>query len=108
MKTTRLLKAFFLNSVRDIVRKFLAFFRSFTEEDVCALLSAYGFHALEIARLQNDRPTEQKEPSENLVELSSGKCTGQLPGPIPIGVHPDFTQGDWTTASRKKSIDNIR
>jgi hypothetical protein len=108
MKTARLLNAFFLNSVRDIVRNVLAFFRAFTEEDVCALLSAYGFHALEIARLQNDRLNEQKEASGNLVGLSSGKWKGQLPGPIPIGVHPDFTQGSWTTASRKRSIDNIR
>ena len=106
MKTARLLN--FLNSVRDIVRNVLAFSRAWAEEEVPALLSAYGFHALEIARLQNGCLNEQKEASGNLVGLSCGKWKGQLPGPIPVGLHPDFTQGSWTTASRKRSIDNIR
>jgi hypothetical protein len=100
MKTTRLLNSVFLISVRSIVRNFLLFFR-FTEADACALLSAYGIHALEVDRLQNNRPDEQKETNGSLEKVSHRKLTGQPPGPIPIGVHPDFTLGKWPTSSRK-------
>ena len=57
MKKTRLIKSFFLISGRDIVKKFMAFFR-FTEADACTLLSVYGVHALEVDRLQNNRLNE--------------------------------------------------
>jgi hypothetical protein len=102
MKATRLLKSFFLISVRGIVRNLAAFFR-FTEEDACALLSAYGFHALDADSLQNSRPNVQKEPSGSLGLVSDRKRIGQPSGPIPIGVHPDFARANWTTASRKQA-----
>lgn len=100
MKTTGLLNSFFLISVRSIVQDFLRFFR-FTEADASALLSAYGLHALEVDRLQNNRPNEQKETSGSLEKVSHRKRIDQPPGPIPIGVHPDFTLGNWATTSRK-------
>ncbi len=65
MKTTRLLNPFFLISVRKIVHDFLAFFR-FTEADAGALLSAFGLNALELDRLLNNHPNEQKETSGSL------------------------------------------
>jgi hypothetical protein len=100
MKTPRLFNSVFLISVRNIVQDFLAFFR-FTEADACALLSAYGLHALEVDRLQNNRPNEHKETSGAPEKISHRKRLGHPPGPIPIGVHPDVIGGNWTTASRR-------
>src|SRR5271165_3654444 len=103
MKTTRVLNSFLLVPVRRIVQDFLAFFR-FTEADACALLliSAYGCYALEADRPQNNRPIVQKKTSGSLRETSHRKRIGEPSGPIPIGVHPDFTRGNWTTASRNQ------
>ena len=101
MKTTRLLRVFSLISVRRIVQSFLAFFR-FTEADACVLLSAHGLHRLEVDRLQNSRPNERNETNGSLRKLSHRKRTGQPPEPIPMGIHPDFIQGNWTTASKKR------
>jgi hypothetical protein len=105
MKKTRLLNSFFLIPGRDIIKNFLAFFLTFTEADACTLLSAYGLHGLEVDRLQNNRSNEQKDGS--LGKVSHRKRIGEPAGPIPIGVHPDFTRTNWTTASRNMSIDTI-
>jgi hypothetical protein len=101
MKTTGLNNSFLLVSVRRIGQGFLALFR-FTEADVYALLSAYGGYALEVDRLQNNRPIAQKEASGKLVETSQRMRIGASSGPIPIGVHPDFILANWTTASRNQ------
>jgi hypothetical protein len=101
MKTTRLLSFCFLISVRRIVQSFLAFFR-FSEADACVLLSAHGLHGLEVDRLQNSRPNERNETNGSLRKLGHRKRTGQPPQPISIGIHPDFIQGNWTTASKKR------
>jgi hypothetical protein len=97
MKTTRLPDSFLLISFRRIVQDFLAFFR-FTEADAIALLSAYGRYALEADRLQDNRPIVQKKTSGSLGETNHRKRIGEPSGPIAIGVHPDFTRGNWTTA----------
>jgi hypothetical protein len=91
-----------LISIRSTLQKVRAFFRGFTEEDACALLSGYGFHALEVDRLQGDAPSTPKEVSGNLRSLTYGKWIGQVPGPIPLGVHPDLTRARWTCASDKQ------
>jgi hypothetical protein len=91
-----------LASMKSVLQKFLAFFRGFTEEDACALLSAYGFYALEVDRLRSDPGSGPKELSGNLRSLTCGKWIGQVPGPIPLGVHPDFTRTDWTRGSGKQ------
>jgi hypothetical protein len=101
MKTTGLPNSFLLVSVRSIVQDFLALFR-FTEADASALLSAYGLYALEADRLQNNRPIVQEKPSGSLGETSHRKRIGKPSGPIALGVHPDFTRGNWTTASRNQ------
>jgi hypothetical protein len=101
MKTTGLNNSFLLVSIRRIGRGFLALFR-FTEADVCALLSAYGGYALEIDRLQNNPPISQKGGRGKLAETSLRKRIGAPSGPIPIGVHPDFTLAKWMNGSRKQ------
>jgi hypothetical protein len=101
MKTKCLRNSFLLISVRRIVQDFLALFR-FTEADACALLSAYGLHALEVDRIQNSR-NEEKETSGSSGTLSHRQRIGEHPGPFPIGVHPDFTRTNWTTASRNQA-----
>jgi len=88
-----------LISIRRIVQDFLAFFR-FTEADACTILSAYGLHANEVDGLQNNRPNEQEETGGSLRTVSHRKRIGEPPGPIPLGIHPDFTRANWTTASR--------
>ena len=50
---------FFSICVRRIVQAFFALFR-FSEADVCALLSGYGFYVPEVDCLQNNRPNEQE------------------------------------------------
>lgn len=100
MKITRLVNSSFLISVRSIIQDFLGLFR-FTEADACALLSAYGLTTLEVDRLQNNHPNEQKQTSGRCGKVIQRKRIGQPPEPIPIGVHPDFAWGNWTTASRK-------
>jgi hypothetical protein len=100
MKTTGLRNSLLLVAVRELVQDFLAFLR-FTEADACALLSAHGFHAFEVDRLQNSR-NEQKETGGRLGKASHRHRVGEPPGPIPIGVHPDFTRANWPTASRNQ------
>jgi hypothetical protein len=97
MKTTRLPNSFLLISFRKILQDFLAFFR-FTEADAIALASAYGRYALEADRLQDNRPIVQKKTSGSLEETNHRQRIGEPSGPIAIGVHPDFTRGNWTTA----------
>src|SRR5215510_5178777 len=99
MKTTGLQNSLLLIAVRELVQDFLAFFR-FTEADALALLSAYGLYALEIDGPQNSS-NEQKEAGGSLGTVS-GRRIGEPPRPIPIGVHPDFTRLNWTTASRNR------
>jgi hypothetical protein len=99
MKTTGLPNSSLFVSVRRKVQDFLAFFR-FTEADACTILSAYGLHALEVDRLQNNRPIVQKKTNGSLGETSHRKRIREPSEPMPIGVHPDFTRGNWTTASR--------
>jgi hypothetical protein len=99
MKITHLVNSFFLIFVRSI--DFLALFR-FTEADACALLSVYGLSIFEVDRLQNNRPHEQRQTSGSRGKVIHRKWTNQPPEPMPIGVHPDFTCGDWTAASRKQ------
>jgi hypothetical protein len=98
MKTTGLLNSFLLIAVREMVQDFLAFFR-FTEADACVLLSAHGFYAVEVDRLQNS-PNEQKETGGSLGKANHRQRISELPVPIPIGVHPNFTPANWLTASR--------
>ncbi len=98
MEILRLVKSFFLISVRSM--DFLALFR-FTEADACALLSAYGLNTLEVDRLQNNRPNDQRQTSGRCGKVIHLKRIDQPPKPMPIGVHPDFIWGNWTTASRK-------
>jgi len=93
-------RAKFLISVRDIVRNFPAVFRGFTEQDACALLSAYGLYALEVARLQNDRVNEQKETNGNFGGSLQRNSIDGFPGPISIGVHPDIMRTKRTNSSR--------
>ena len=100
MKTTGLRNALLLIAVREIVQDFLAFFR-FTEAEACGLLSAHASHALEADRLQNS-PNEQKETRGSLGNASHRQRIGEPPVPISIGVHPDFTQANWPTASRNQ------
>jgi hypothetical protein len=100
MKNTHLLNSIFFIPARDIVKNFCAFFR-FTERDACTLLSAYGLHALEVNRLQNDRPNERKETEGSLAQITHRKRPGEPPRPIPIGVHLDFARAHRITASRK-------
>jgi hypothetical protein len=103
MKNTHLLNSIFFIRARDIVKNFCAFFR-FTERDACTLLSAYGLHALEVDRLQNDRPNERKETEGSLAEVTRRKRPGEPPGPIPIGVHPDFTRRCIFIATRRSIL----
>ena len=77
---------------------FLTLFR-FTEADILALLAPYGCCAFEVDRLQNNPPLLKKEARRKLVETSQPKG---ISGSIPIGVHPDFTLGNWATASRSQ------
>jgi hypothetical protein len=97
MKTTRLPNSFFLISFRRIVQDFLAFFR-FTEADAAALLSAYGCYAIEGDRLQDNHPMVQKKTSGSFGETTHRERIGKPSEPIAIGVHPDLTCGNWTTA----------
>jgi hypothetical protein len=73
--------------VRSIVQNLLAFFR-FTEADALVLLSAYGVHALELDRLQDNHPNKPQKASENVGTLCQRDRTDEPPTPIPIGVHP--------------------
>ncbi len=90
----------FLFSVRRILQKLRAFFR-FTEDDAFALLSAYGLCVFEANRLPDSGPNEQKERNRNFDDSSRRNSVGSIPGPIPIGVHPDMTRAKRTKDSQK-------
>ena len=100
MKITRLVNSSFLISVRSIIQDFLGLFR-FSEADACAILSAYGLTSFEVDRLQNNNLNEQKQTSGRWGKVIHRKRIDQPREPIPIGVHPDITWGNWTTASRE-------
>jgi hypothetical protein len=106
MRIARLGKAFLLNSVRGLLRNLRDFFRAFGEQDVCALLSAYGLYGPEIARLQEACGNDRNEAHGNLPIRRPVSSIGQFPGPIPIGVHPDFSQSYQKNvlAGRKFSV----
>ena len=89
---------FLLSVLRKIERYFQAVFR-FTEADILALLAPYGGCAFEVERLQNNPPLLKKEARTKLLETSQPKG---ISGSIPIGVHPDFTLANRTTASRSQ------
>ena len=70
MKTVRLLGSFLAGPTRAIGEGFLAFFR-FTEEDANILLSAHGFRAAEIERLDksvSDEKGKNLKVSEEFAE----------------------------------------
>ena len=100
MTKRSLLISFFLISVRGIVRNFRAFFRGFTEEDACALLSAYGLYGLEVARLQNDRSNEEKETNRSFSDAHHRNSIDGFPDLISVGVHPDIFRTKRTNGSR--------
>ena len=100
MKKLNPLKSFLLVPGRETVKNLLAFFR-FTEADARTLLSAYGLDIPDVDRLQNNRSDEKKETGGSLRTVSHRKQLGEPPRPIPIGVHPDFSPANWTTASRR-------
>jgi hypothetical protein len=100
MKKLNLLSSFLLVPGREIVKHFLAFFR-FTEADARTLLCAYGVNILDLDRPQNNRSEEEKETDGKLRKVGHRKQVGEPPRPIPLGVHPDFSPANWTTASRK-------
>src|ERR1700752_1237629 len=77
MKTVRLLGSFLAGPTRAIGEGFLAFFR-FTEEDANILLSAHGFRAAEIERLDKSvsdvrsvRLVTSEQPVAAMAESSS-------------------------------------
>jgi hypothetical protein len=80
MIKTLLLNSFFSIPDRDIGKNFLAFFR-FTEADACTLLFAYGLHALEENRLQNNRSNEPYQSPNNSPNGSQPGTTGGGEGP---------------------------
>ncbi|SRR5260221_10897210 len=90
----------FLISVRRILQKLRAFCR-FTEDDAFALLSAYGLCVFEANRLPDSGPNEQKKRNPNFDDPSHRNSSGSLPGPVPIGVHPDITRAKRTKDSQK-------
>ena len=71
------------------------------KQNAGALLSAFGLNALELDRLLNNHPNEQKETSGSLGGGKPSHADRLGSAPIPIGVHPNFTRANWTTASRK-------
>ena len=89
-----------INPSRRILQGFLEIFR-LTEADASVLLSAYGLHALEIDRLQQNRLNEQKATSRSSEKINCGRQIGPLSVPIPIGIHPDFISGNWKAGRRK-------
>jgi crotonobetainyl-CoA:carnitine CoA-transferase CaiB-like acyl-CoA transferase len=89
-------------SVRNLLQNIRAFFRGFTEEDACALLSAYGLCVFELHRLHDDSSDPQKEENQNFDDASRPNYTG-FPGLAPIGVHPDITRVRRTMGWRKRA-----
>ncbi len=93
MNKTRPLNSFFLIPGRAIVKTFLGFCR-FTAADASTLLSAYGFHAFELDRLQNNRLNGQKETDSSMQNRETN-----LPGPfVPFTM---FSRGSMDTAMHR-------
>ena len=94
MKPVALHNSFFLNALRKLKRYFLAVFR-FTEADAGCILLAYGLHVFEVDRLQNSWPDEEEAAPAHLGRDARRKLKSEPPGPIPLGIHPDFISGNW-------------
>jgi hypothetical protein len=77
----------------------VAFFR-FIEEDARILLSAYGFHAAEIERLQENR-SEEKGRNGSPPRAARYPLLAPPYGPIPLGLHPELVSITFGTASRR-------
>lgn len=103
MKTTALLNAFLLASVRSGLQGLLASFQ-LPGTDPCALPYADGPNALEVDRLPNSGPNEPKETGGGVGTLSPRKPAGEPPPPIRLGVHPDITRAYWKAAPRNRRI----
>ena len=99
MRTVRLLGSFLAGATRAIGEGFLAFFR-FTEEDANILLSAYGFHAAEIERLEK-RASDEKGKNAIPPRPKRYPLLARSYGPIPLGLHPEFVSITFGTAPRK-------
>jgi hypothetical protein len=84
----------FLSALRKIEQYFLAVFR-FTEADAGCILSAYGLPCFEVDRLQNSWPDEEEAERAHFGRVKRRKLKGEPPGPIPLGIHPDFISGNW-------------
>ena len=99
MKTVLLLASYLARVPRAMGEGLLAFFR-FTEEDALVLLSAYGFHAAEIERLQKSGSDEN---GKNRIPLSAKRYPLPAPsyGPIPLGLHFELVGIIFGTASRR-------
>jgi hypothetical protein len=76
------------------VRHFLLILR-FTEAEAGCILLAYGLHGFELDRLQDSRSYEKEETQAPLRTSGLHKRKGEPPGPIPLGIHPDFICGNW-------------
>ena len=97
MTVTRCLSSFFSRFLQRMVQEFLALFR-FSETGARAISSAYGFHPFKIDRLQSNRPKQAESASKG--KVGRGQQMAQPTGPIPIGMHPDFTSGNWRATLR--------
>jgi hypothetical protein len=99
MKTVLLLASFLARVSRAMGESLVAFFR-FTEEDALVLLSAYGFHAAEIERLQK---SGSEENGKSRIPLSVKRYPLPAPsyGPIPLGLHFEFVVIIFGTASKR-------
>ena len=100
--------------LQRVAKQFQELFR-FTEADALTILSAYGFNAFEIDRLQRDRAPQASDKlktgrfDELKAAASNGKDSRWLPlaaaeWPIPIGIHPDFSSGTWRRISSKQIV----
>jgi hypothetical protein len=90
MKTVRLLGSSLAGATRAIGEGFLAFFR-FTEEDANILLSAHGFHAAEIERLEksvSDEKGKNLRVSEEFAEEARHACAR-------LSVDPPEIRREW-------------
>jgi hypothetical protein len=99
LNPVRVLGFFLGGAIRAAGEGFLAFFR-FTEEDARILLSAYGFHAAEIERLQENRSDEKGKKGIH-PRVAHYPMLAPSYGPIPLGLHPEFVGIFFGTASRR-------
>lgn len=90
-KATRLLSTRLVIPVRGIALKFLGLFRV-TEQDASIFLSVDGRHALRLEHVRTaDKLTTAATRSSKVSRHPGLSCPY---GPIPIGVHPHFTEID--------------